>query len=62
MADDWEDWEADDYQPQLPTVGQAALAKSVEPDASKFAGEDAEKDERPAWENSVPKPQQVCWN
>lgn len=53
MADDWEDWEADDYQPNLPavkkpevdTVGQALLAATLEPDSSKFAGEDEEEDE-----------------
>ena len=60
MADDWEDWEADDYVPQLPaTVGQAALAKASEPDAAKFAGEDEDVDERPAWEKNVPNPQEV---
>lgn len=60
MADDWEDWEAEDYQPQLPsTVGQAALAKAGEPDPSKFAGEDEDAADRPAWENNIPKTQQV---
>ncbi|KAK9807367.1 hypothetical protein WJX73_007240 [Symbiochloris irregularis] len=55
----WEDdWDADDFQPQgLGTVGQTALAKASEPDASKFAGED-EEDEKPAWEKGVPKTQQ----
>ena len=60
MADDWEDWEADDYEPQLPaTVGQAALAKVSEPDPSKFAGEDEDLNAPPAWQKGVPQPQQV---
>lgn len=60
MADDWEDWEDDNFQPSVPvTAGQAALAKAKEPDVAKFAGEDEEAEERPAWQNSIPKSQQV---
>ena len=70
MADDWEDWEDETFQPKLEattngqaslTKGQAALAAATakEPDESKFAGEDEEDSAPPAWEKSVPKPQQV---
>lgn len=67
MADDWEDWEEEaDLQPAAAaatngavTKGQAALARVNEPDASKFADEDAGEEEKPAWEKSIPKPQQV---
>ncbi len=70
MADDWEDWEDETFQPKLETTtngqasltkGQAALATATgkEPDESKFAGEDEEDSAPPAWEKSVPKPQQV---
>ena len=68
MADDWEDWEDETFQPKLEattngqtslTKGQAALAAVKEPDESKFAGEDEEDSAPPAWEKSVPKPQQA---
>lgn len=66
MADDWEqeDWDADDFKPQLPattaakpaaqdqyeTAGQALLAKHTEPDMSKFADEDQqEPEEEPSY-------------
>ncbi len=66
MADDWEDWEEEaDAAPATAaatngavTKGQAALARVNEPDASKFADEDA-GEETPAWEKSIPKPQEV---
>ncbi len=66
MADDWEDWEEEaDAQPAAAvatngavTKGQAALARVNEPDASKFADEDV-GEETPAWEQSIPKPQEV---
>ncbi len=59
MADDWEDWEAEDFVPPPPptavaapkagdeyeTAGQALLAKMSQVDESKFADEDAEEDE-----------------
>lgn len=59
MADDWEDWEAEDFVPPPPpvatpapkagddyeTAGQALLAKMNQVDESKFADEDAEEDE-----------------
>ena len=70
MADDWEDWEDETFQPKLETAtngqaaltkGQAALAAAKEPDESKFAGEDEENSAPPSWEKSVPKPQQVCY-
>lgn len=67
MADDWEDWEAEDYQPQLPgstakpepefeTAGQALLAKSAEPDMSRFQGEDEAEEEEPEWMKAKAKP------
>lgn len=63
MADDWEaeDWEAEEL-PPLP--GVAALNGKAAPgtedlDASKFAGEDEDINEPPAWMASVPKTQQV---
>lgn len=71
MADDWEDWEDDSFEPKLEagtsgngqkyeTKGQAVLASAKEPDSSKFVGEDEEEEEvPPAWEKSTPKPQQV---
>ncbi len=67
MADDWEDWDDDPLQPAAPaatngaaaTKGQAVLARVNEPDASKFADEDAEEEAPPAWEKDIPKPQQV---
>lgn len=56
MADDWEDWENEDFTPQLPPAAAAAPAKeyetkgqallSDEPDASKFADEDKELEEK----------------
>lgn len=56
MAEDWEDWENDDFTPQLPAVAapQAAAADG-DIEASKFAGEDEEED-KPQY--NVPKPQQ----
>jgi hypothetical protein len=70
VADDWEDWEDETFEPKLEasangqtkgqlTKGQAALAAAKEPDESKFAGEDEESTAPPAWEKSIPKPQQV---
>ena len=68
VADDWEDWEDETFQPKLEattngqtslTKGQAAPAAAKEPDEAKFAGEDEEDSAPPAWEKSVPKPQQV---
>jgi len=56
MADDWEDWENDDFTPQLPAapaVNPVAAADDVE--VSKFAGEDEEEDQP---QYNVPKPQQ----
>jgi hypothetical protein len=48
MADDWEDWENDEFQPVVAVKaipGKAALPAAVaEVDASKFQGEDAELD------------------
>ena len=70
VADDWEDWEDETFQPKLEattngqtslTKGQAALAAAKEPDASRFVGEDEEDSAPPAWEKSVPKPQQVLY-
>ncbi|KAK9831396.1 hypothetical protein WJX81_000730 [Elliptochloris bilobata] len=66
MADDWEDWDEEEaLSPAAAaatngavTKGQVVLAKANEPDASKFADEDAEEEEAPAWEKSIPKPQQ----
>ena len=66
VADDWEDWEDESFQPKLETAtngqtkGQAALAVAKEPDDTKFAGEDEEDEAPPSWEKSIPKPQQVC--
>lgn len=73
MADDWEqeDWEAEDFKPQLPasaggkaagadqyeTAGQALLAKSTEPDMSKFEDEDQQEPEE---ETSYHIKPQVC--
>ena len=65
VADDWEDWEDESFQPKLETAtngqtkGQAAVAVAKEPDNSKFAGEDEEDEAPPSWEKSIPKPQQV---
>lgn len=68
MADDWEAWEDESFEPKLAgktngqqfeTKGQAVLASTKEPDASKFAGEDEDEDAPPTWEKNVPKPQQV---
>lgn len=70
MADDWEDWEEENFEPKLEagasangqkfeTKGQAVLASISEPDESKFAGEDEEVDAPPSWEKGIPKPQQV---
>lgn len=66
MADDWEDWDDEPLQPAAAaatngaaTKGQAVLARVNEPDASKFADEDAEEEAPPAWEKGIPKPQQV---
>ncbi len=56
MAEDWEDWENDDFTPQLPAVAAPQLAAAEDVEASKFAGEDEEEDKP---EYNVPKPQQV---
>jgi hypothetical protein len=60
MADDWEDWENEDFVPPPPvapaaavpkaageyeTAGAALLAKMNQVDESKFADEDAEEEE-----------------
>ena len=55
MAEDWEDWENDDFAPQLPAVTAPQVA-APDVEASKFAGEDEEEDKP---EYNVPKPQQV---
>lgn len=58
MADDWEDWENDDFTPQLPAAPATnPVAASDDIEESKFAGED-EEEEQPKF--NVPKPQQVC--
>jgi hypothetical protein len=71
VADEWEDWEDETFEPKLQagaaangqkfeTKGQAVLASVKEPDQSKFAGEDEEEDAPPpAWDKEIPKPQQV---
>lgn len=72
MADDWEqeDWEAEDFKPQLPstgagkaagldqyeTAGQALLAKSAEPDMSKFEDEDQQESEEEKSYHIKPQP------
>ena len=56
MAEDWEDWENDDFTPQLPAVAAPQVAATDDVEASKFAGEDEEEDKP---EYNVPKPQQV---
>ena len=57
MAEDWEDWENDDFTPQLPAATpQPAAAGDDDVAAAKFAGED-EEEEKPQY--NVPKPQQV---
>lgn len=57
MAEDWEDWENEDFTPQLPAVAAPQAAAAEEDlEASKFAGEDEEED-TPQY--NVPKPQQV---
>lgn len=56
MAEDWEDWENDDFTPQLPAVAAPQVAAADQVEDSKFAGEDEEEDKP---EYNVPKPQQV---
>lgn len=57
MAEDWEDWENDDFTPQLPAAtAQPVAADEEDVAAAKFAGED-EEEEKPQY--NVPKPQQV---
>ncbi len=56
MAEDWEDWENDDFTPQLPAAAPQAAVAVDDVEASKFAGEDEEED-KPQY--NVPKPQQV---
>ena len=57
MAEDWEDWENDDFTPQLPAAtAPPAAADEDDVAAAKFAGED-EEEEKPQY--NVPKPQQV---
>lgn len=57
MADDWEDWENDDFTPQLPAAPATdPVAASDDVEQAKFAGED-EEEEQPKY--NVPKPQQV---
>lgn len=68
MADDWEDWEDESFEPKLQsaaangqqfeTKGQAVLAGTKDSHPSKFAGEDEEDDAPPTWEKTIPKPQQ----
>ncbi|DBA93263.1 TPA: hypothetical protein ACH3X2_003553 [Trebouxia sp. C0005] len=55
MAEDWEDWENDDFTPQLPAVAAPQVAAADQVEDSKFAGEDEEEDKP---EYNVPKPQQ----
>lgn len=68
MADDWEDWEDDNFVPAAlaPTAngaertkGEALLAKAQEVDTSKFEGEDEGDEDEPSWKQNVPKTQQV---
>ena len=56
MAEDWEDWENDDFTPQLPTAAPQTAVADDDLETSKFAGED-EEEEKPQY--NVPKPQQV---
>ena len=56
MAEDWEDWENDDFTPQLPAATPQTAVADDDLEASKFAGED-EEEEKPQY--NVPKPQQV---
>lgn len=57
MAEDWEDWENDDFTPQLPAAtAQPVAADEEDVAAAKFAGED-EEEEKPQY--NVPKPQQA---
>jgi hypothetical protein len=57
MGDSWEDWDADDFEPELPG-GVSANAASV--DKNKFADEDVEgKTVVPGWVANVPKSQDV---
>lgn len=55
MAEDWEDWENDDFTPQLPAAAPQTAVADDDLEASKFAGED-EEEEKPQY--NVPKPQQ----
>lgn len=68
MADDWEDWEDDNFNPaplsnaaaaSERTKGELLLAKAKEIDTSKFEGEDDAAPDEPAWKKSLPQPQQV---
>ena len=71
VADEWEDWDDDSFEPKLQagaaangqkfeTKGQAVLASVREPDQSKFEGEDEEDAAPPAaWDKTVPQPQQA---
>jgi hypothetical protein len=73
MADSWEDedWESDKFQLKPVAAPAAASAKAaanatavlsvavLEPDSSKFEGEDEGEEEAPAWQAGVPQPQQV---
>ena len=56
MAEDWEDWENEDFTPQLPSVAPQPAAADDDIAAAKFAGEDEEEEEK---QYNVPKPQQV---
>ena len=56
MAEDWEEWENDDFTPQLPAVPAQPAAAEEDIAAAKFAGEDEEEEEK---QYNVPKPQQV---
>lgn len=56
MAEDWEDWENEDFTPQLPSVSAQPAAADDDIAAAKFAGEDEDEEEE---QFNVPKPQQV---
>ncbi|KAL3150761.1 hypothetical protein ABBQ32_000535 [Trebouxia sp. C0010 RCD-2024] len=56
MAEDWEDWENEDFTPQLPSVSAQPAAADDDIAAAKFAGEDEDEEEE---QFNVPKPQQA---
>lgn len=69
MADDWEDWEKEDFDPpavkpaaavatEAETVGQALLKSLEEPDMSRFADEDKEEESQPTTHQTTGKPKE----